>query len=189
MGTLSFAVTNKAWSWNGTVSINYETEYNKDANTTTVTFKESKFTYWGRSGYGTSASVDISVQAADNTASKGTAQMATYGNTTGSSKDFPATPSPTSVTVQHSDADGEKSIVLSATALVKAYMSSSATSQTEGTGNGSVTVETGTRESNGIIHIDNGASYDMFLLYIDNGNTWEQLALYIGNGNAFEMLN
>lgn len=188
MGTLSFAVTNKAWSWSGTVSINYEIEYNKAANMTTVTFKESKFTYWGRSGYGTSASADISVQAADNTASKGTAQMATYGNTAGSSKDFPATPSPTSVTVQHSDADGEKSIVLSATALVKAYMSSGATSQTEGTGSGSVTVETGTRESNGIIRIDNGASYDMHLLYIDNGNDWEQLVPELDNGSSWDVL-
>ena len=158
MATLSFAVTNKSWNWSGTVSINYEVEYNEDANTTTVTFKESKFTYWGRNNYGTSASADISVQAADNTASKGTAQMSAYGYTAGSSKDFSATPSPTSVTVQHSDADGEKSIVISASAVVKAYMSSTATSQTDGTGSGTETVVSGEHASSKAVIYINGAT-------------------------------
>lgn len=158
MATLSFDVTNSAWKWSGTVSINYEAAYNEDANTTTVTFKESKFTYWGRSGYGTSASADISVQASDNTASEGIAQMSTYGNTAGSSKDFPATPSPTSVTVQHSDADGEKSIIISASAVVKAYMSSTATSQTDGTGSGTETVVSGEHASSKAVIYINGAA-------------------------------
>lgn len=158
MATLSFAVTNSIWSWSGTVSINYEVEYNEDANTTKVTFAESKFTYWGRSGYGTSASADISVQASDNTASKGTAQMSASGSTASNSKDFPATPSPTSVTVQHSDADGEKSIIISASAVVKAYMSSTATSQTDGTGSGTETVVSGEHASSKAVIYINGAA-------------------------------
>lgn len=62
-------------------------------------------------------------------------------------RDYPATPQPTSVTVQHSDEDGEKAVIISASALISARMTSAAASNTNGTGSGTATKVSGTRET------------------------------------------
>lgn len=155
MGALSFNLTNASWGWSGNCTINFEAVYNAETNSTTITFKESSFSYYGRNSYGTSATAAITVKAADNTGSTGSATLSTYGYTNGGTKTFTATPSPTTITVQHGDADGAKSVIISATATANVYMGSSATAQAKGTGSGSVTEQTGTKdEKNVAIRID-----------------------------------
>lgn len=158
MEKLTFDVANSVWKWSGSCEINYDAVYDAETNRTTVTFSESAFAYFGRSGYGTSATAAITVTAADNAGSSGAATLSTYGTTDGGSKSYPGTPSPTTVTVQHGDNDGAKSVIVSATATVKAYMTSYATSQTEGTGSGSKTTQSGTRESTTARIMINGAA-------------------------------
>lgn len=158
MEKLIFDVANSTWKWSGSCEINYDTVYDAETNRTTVTFRESAFVYFGRNGYGTSATAAITVTAADNAGSSGAATLSTYGTTDGGSKSYPGTPSPTTVTVQHGDEDGTKSVIVSATATVKAYMTSYATSQTEGTGSGSKTTQSGTRESTTARIMINGAA-------------------------------
>ena len=156
MGTLSFAVKNTGIGWTGNCTVNYTVQYDAEANTTTVTFLESSFNYYGRNNYGSSAEASISVKAADNEGSTASASVSASGVTTGGSKTFAATPSPVSVTVQHGSADGSKSVVISASATIKAYMTGSATAQTTGTGSGSVTEQSGTREEKNVAIRVNG---------------------------------
>lgn len=173
--------------WAGTVTVNYQTNYDPATNQTTITFGESSCVYSGKNGYGTSATVNISVAAVDNAASTGNTTLATSGTTANSAKTFTGTPSPASIVIQHSSTPGKKSVVISASAEISVRPFESSTRSYTFTGSKSETVYVGDR--GGTIHLDNGSSFDAYALYIDNGNTWEQLALYIDNGNAFEMLN
>ena len=136
MATLTFNPSYSSW-WSGNVTINYSVAYDASTNRTTVTFLESSLSYFGRSNYGTSSSTSITVTANDSGSSE-TASMSTSGYTNGGSKTFTATPSPISVTVQHSATAGSKSITINANTTIKVYASSTASTQSTVTGNGSV---------------------------------------------------
>mgnify|MGYP005951448351 FL=1 len=158
MDTLSFKVENAVWKWEGSVNINYEVAYDAESNSTTVRFLESNFHYWGRDTFGSTATADISVRAADNAESLASAKMSAYGATYMEGRDYPATPQPTSVTVQHGDEDGEKAVIISASALISARMTNAATSNTNGTGSGTATKVSGTRETTKAKIYINGAA-------------------------------
>lgn len=66
--------------------------------------------------------------------------MATSGATTGGTNTYKATPSPTSITVQHASGAGTKSVTIAASTRISVYMWSGSTSQTGVTGDGSVSV-------------------------------------------------
>ena len=179
MGALSFDVKNTGIGWTGNCTVNYTVQYDAEANTTTVTFAEGGFSYYGRSGYGSTAEANITVKAADNEGSTASASMSASGTTNGGSKSFPATPSPASVTVQHSDSDGAKSVVISASATIKAYMTGSATAQATGTGSGSVTEQSGMKEEKNIAIRVNGQTVKG-TLYVGK----KKGTIYIGSAKA-----
>ena len=158
MDTLSFKAENAVWKWEGSVNINYEVAYDAESNSTTVHFLESNFHYFGRNTFGSTATADISVRAADNAESLASAKMSAYGPTYMDGRDYPATPQPTSVTVQHSDEDGEKAVIISASALISARMTNAAASNTNGTGSGTATKVSGTRETTKAKIYINGAA-------------------------------
>ena len=137
MGTLSYTATNSGWQWTGYITINYTTSYDAATNSTTVTFSSSNYSYFGRNNYGTSAKTTITVSAGDNTSSSGTSTFNLTGHTNGGTKEFTGTPSPTTVTVQHSDTAGAKTVTIAGPTTIKVYASSTATSQITATGSGS----------------------------------------------------
>ena len=159
MKNLSFTVQNAVYNWSGNCSINFKVDYNVEENISTITFDPSSFTYFGRATYGSSAKASITVQAADNPDSTGSTTLTTSGSTNGGSKTFLAVPVPKSVTVRHGDFDGAKCVTISAEATVSAVMVTTHTAAHTGTGVGSVTVQSGSRESshavlriNGLVH-------------------------------------
>lgn len=99
--------------WVNTITINYTTSYNSSTDETTVTFGNVNWSYFGRSGWGTSAASTITVTAADNTSSSGSVSASISDSTNGGVKTFTATPKPTSVTVKHNGAAGTKSVNIS----------------------------------------------------------------------------
>lgn len=186
MATLTFKAKIQTW-WEATVNINFTAEYDPATNRTTVTFDESSFAYFGRNQYGTSATANITVKAADNAGSSGNAALSTYGYTNGGVKTFTGTPSPAQIVVQHSDAPGNKSVIISASSTISVYATSTATTQSTATGSGETTVKTGGLR--GGIRIDSGVSFETCLVYIDNGSAWEQIIPEIDNGSAWEILS
>ena len=143
MATLTYNPKIGTW-WTGTVNINYTTSYNSLTNQTTVTFSECSVAYWGRNKYGSHSDSTITVTAADNTSSSGTASFSTDGATNGGTITFPGTPSPTTITVQHAASAGAKSVTIAGSTTIKVYATSTATSQSTASGSGSVSVTTGT---------------------------------------------
>lgn len=143
MATLSYAAIIGNW-WSGEVNISYNAVYDPAANKTTVTFGECNHKYFGRSGWGTSASTSLTVMANDNQSSKGTATFSTYGTTNGGTATFSGTPSPASITVQHAEGTGIKAVVISGSTTIKVYATTTATSQSTATGSGSVSTSLAT---------------------------------------------
>lgn len=136
MSTLTFYPSYPQWT--AGVSINYSIEYDAINNQSIVTFSECQIWYTGRSGYGSSAKVDIELITNDTKETKST-QISTYGPTKGSSSvTFKATPSPVSYTLSHNNNEGEKTIQVKATAEIKVYPYSYSASQVTITGAGSV---------------------------------------------------
>ena len=143
MATLTYNPKIGTW-WTGTVNINYTTSYNSLTNQTTVTFSGCSVAYFGRNKYGSHSDSTITVTAADNTSSSGTASFSTDGETNGGTKTFTGTPSPTTITVQHAASAGAKSVTIAGSTTIKVYATSTATSQSTASGSGSVSVTTGT---------------------------------------------
>lgn len=142
MATLTYNAAYSPQNWTGTVNINYTAVYDPVTNRTTVTFEDCTHVYFGRSGYGTSYTTNITVTAKDNTSSKGTATITSASNATtnGGTKTFTDTPSPVSIVVQHASGAGVKSITIAGSTSITGYMASSTSTQTTGTGNGSTSV-------------------------------------------------
>lgn len=136
MSTLTFYPSYPQWS--SGVSINYEIEYDADNNQSVVTFSECQIWYTGRSGYGSSAKVNIELTTNDTKETKST-QISTYGPTQGNnSVTFKATPSPVSYVLNHNNNEGEKTVQIKATAEIKVYPYTYSTGQATITGTGSV---------------------------------------------------
>lgn len=125
--------------WNGYVTVNFTAVYDPVTNATTVTFSQSSHKYYGRNGYGSKATTALTVTANDS-GNSASATLATEGNTNGGEKTFAGTPSPTTVTVQHSAGSGVKSITIAGSTTFYAALSSTATSQSYVYGSGSTTV-------------------------------------------------
>lgn len=142
MATISYQAVLTGWT--ADININYETSYDPATNRTTVTFLESSYAYFGRSGYGTSASTAIQVTAEDNGGSYADAAFNISGTTDGGVKTFSGTPSPASVVVQHAAGSGKKSVKIECSSTVWAYMTSTATSQWTATGRGSASITSAT---------------------------------------------
>ena len=130
--------------WVNTITINYTISYNPVSNQTTVTFSDMSWTYFGKKGWGTSASSTITVTAADNTSSTGSASASVSSTTDGSVKTFTAAPNPTSITVTHSNAIGAKSVNIGISSKIFVNPRSNGTSQETITGSSSTTAASGT---------------------------------------------
>ena len=143
MENLTYIAAISTW-WTGTVNIQYSLSYDAGKNQTTVIFAESNHAYYGRNGYGSSASTALTVTATDNTSSMATATFATSGATNGSTKTFTGTPSPVSVTVQHAAGAGEKAVTISGETTIMVYPTSTATNMYTATGSGSASVTSAT---------------------------------------------
>lgn len=181
MGQISFSVSNSIWKWSGTCIINYDVSYDNESNLTTVTFATSIFNYFGRSEYGTSATASITATPTDNTSGKKSSTLSTYGTTTGGSQDFMADPSPKQLILKHGDDDGEKKITFDVSAVVTAYMTSTATSQTQGTGSTTATVSVGTHETTKArIKTANGILKAIPYIAVQNGSSlvWKKAKIY-----------
>lgn len=190
MATLTFNANynaNGISGWTSTIKINYTAHYDAAANATTVTFEVSSCEYSGKSGYGTTAKVDITVAASENAASTGSATLNTSGVTSNAAQAYTGTPSPASVTVLHTPASGKKSIIISASAEISVRPFEGSTRSYTFTGGGEQTLEVGNR--GGTINLDNGDAWETYTLYIDTGSAWEQVAPYLDNGGAWEMLS
>jgi hypothetical protein len=186
MATLELTHSISGYDWEGKTRVSYKAVYDSTKNQTTVTFSESDFYYRGLNGYQTSALADITVTAVDNTSSSKTAEMSFSNKTTDGGYDrFPATPSPKSVTVQHSDKAGKKSVKIACTSTIKVYVGTS--NQTSSKKSGSVTVKTGERK--GYYGIDNGSKIVQVIPYIDDGSKWLECIPYVDNGSAWKVGN
>lgn len=137
MLTLSYPVVYGDWS--GIINLNYTASYDPITNKTTVTFTQCNAVYSSRSNYQTTTDTNITVAAEDNADSSVTATLHTSGYGTGGSVTFTGTPSPSTITVQHSSAPGAKTVKISGstTAAVRPY---SGSSLVYAGGSGSVTV-------------------------------------------------
>lgn len=130
--------------WVNTITINYTTSYNPISNQTTVIFSDMSWAYFGKKGWGTSASSTITVTAADNTSSTGSTSASVSSKTDGSVKTFTAAPNPPSITVTHSNAIGAKSVNIGISSKIFVNPRSNGTSQETIKGNGSTTAASGT---------------------------------------------
>ena len=130
--------------WVNTITINYTISYNPVSNQTTVTFSDMSWTYFGKKGWGTSASSTITVTAADNTSSTGSTSASVSSKTDGSVKTFTAAPNPTSITVTHSNAIGAKSVNIGISSKIFVNPRSNGTSQETIKGSSSTTAASGT---------------------------------------------
>jgi hypothetical protein len=182
MATLELTHSISGYDWEGKTRVSYKAVYDATKNQTTVTFSESEFYYRGLNGYQTSATADITVTAVDNTSSSKTAEMSHSNTTGGGLERFPAKPSPTSVTVQHSGNAGKKSVKISCSSAINVYVGTSNSTQSKKSG--SVTVVTGERK--GYYGIDNGSKIVQVIPYIDNGTKWLECIPYVDNGSAWK---
>ena len=132
--------------WNATVTVNYTTSYNVSTNQTTVALGDVSWAYFGRAGWGTSASSTITITAADNTSSTGSTSATTPANssTHGGVKTFTGTPSPNSITVTHSNATGAKSVNISISSKIFVNPTGGGSQQYTIKGDGSTTAASGT---------------------------------------------
>lgn len=185
MATLELTHSISGYIWDGKTRVNYKAVYDPAKNQTTVTFSESDFYYRGLNGYQTSATASITVTAVDNTSSSKTAEMSHSNTTGGGLERFPATPSPKSITVQHSDSAGKKSVKISCSSTINVYVGTS--NQTSSKKSGSVTVATGERK--GYYGIDNGSKIVQVIPYIDDGSKWLECIPYVDNGSAWKVSN
>ncbi len=144
MAKLQYTITRSGWdTWQADVTINYTVSYDKDTNKSTVTFASSSLSYWGQNGFGSSSETAITVTAGDNTSSKKTATLTTSGNTRMEGQTYSGTPSPVSVTVQHSSGTGAKTVKISANSTVSGYfLSPSGQYNVSGSGSKTQTVAT-----------------------------------------------
>lgn len=143
MSQLYYTATNSAWGWSGGITINYTTSYNSVTNQTIITFSESLYKYFGKSGSWSEANTDITVTATDS-GNSATANLYYAGNTNGGNSDYKATPNPTAITVQHNSTSGEKSIAISGSTTIHAILSNNSSTYVDVPGSGSVTVTSGT---------------------------------------------
>ena len=130
--------------WVNTITINYTISYNPVSNQTTVTFSDMSWTYFGKKGWGTSASSTITVTAADNASATGSTSASMSSSTDGSVKTFTAAPNPTSITVTHSNAIGAKSVNIGISSKIFVNPRSNGTSQETIKGSSSTTAASGT---------------------------------------------
>ena len=132
--------------WNATVTVNYTTSYNVSTNQTTVALGDVSWAYFGRAGWGTSASSTITITAADNTSSTGSTSATTPANssTHGGVKTFTGTPSPNSITVTHSNATGAKSVNIGISSKIFVNPTGGGSQQYTIKGDGSTTAASGT---------------------------------------------
>lgn len=130
--------------WVNTITINYTISYNPVSNQTTVTFSDMSWDYFGKKGWGTSASSTITVTAADNTSSTGSTSASVSSTTDGTVKTFTAAPNPPSITVTHSNAIGAKSVNIGISSKIFVNPRSNGTSQETIKGSSSTTAASGT---------------------------------------------
>ena len=132
--------------WSATVTVNYTTSYNVSTNQTTVALGDVSWAYFGRAGWGTSASSTITITAADNTSSTGSTSATTPANssTHGGVKTFTGTPSPNSITVTHSNATGAKSVNIGISSKIFVNPTGGGSQQYTIKGDGSTTAASGT---------------------------------------------
>lgn len=180
MSQLYFTANNTAWGWSGGITINYTASFDSKTKQTTVTFSQSFYKYFGRSGKWSEATTDITITATDS-GNSATANLYYAGNTTGGNSTFYCTPNPTTITVQHNSTSGEKSITIAGSATIKAVMASNQTAQQKATGSGSQTEVVGSVEE-GIVYLSNGSSFDPYQIFISNGSSFDQYVAYISNG-------
>ena len=142
MASYSYSIT--YGDWVGTITINYTTSYNSISNQTTVIFSDMSWAYFGKKGWGTSASSTITVTAADNTSASGSTSASTSGSTNGGTKTFTATPNPSSITVSHGSAAGTKSVNISISSSIFVNPTPGGSQQYTITGSSSTTAASGT---------------------------------------------
>ena len=130
--------------WVNTITINYTISYNQVSNQTTVTFSDMSWAYFGKAGWGTSASSTITVTAADNTSATGSTSASMSSSTDGSVKTYTAAPNPPSITVTHSNAIGAKSVNIGISSKIFVNPRSNGTSQETIKGSSSTTAASGT---------------------------------------------
>lgn len=141
METLSFSPN--YGEWYADVNINYEVVYNATTNKTTVTFSQSSASYSGRDGYGTRMDCTITVKALDSDDTK-SVTLTTYGYTHSYGDSFTGTPSPSSIEISHIG-EGTKTVKITASCTINAYLWSGSTSQTAVVGSRSIDKEVGGR--------------------------------------------
>lgn len=140
----SYSYSLKYGDWVNTITINYTISYNSISNQTTVTFSDMSWAYFGKKGWGTSASSTITVTAADNASATGSTSASISSSTDGSVKTFTAAPNPPSITVTHSNAIGAKSVNIGISSKIFVNPRSNGTSQETITGSSSTTAASGT---------------------------------------------
>ena len=146
----SYSYTFKYGSdWSATVTVNYTTSYNASTNQTTVALGNVSWAYFGRAGWGTSASSTITITAADNTSSTGSTSATTPANssTHGGVKTFTGTPTSSPIVVTHASGAGIKSIQISIASKVFVNPTSGGNTQVWISGNDSTTVTSATTYS------------------------------------------
>ena len=146
----SYSYTFKYGSdWSATVTVNYTTSYNASTNQTTVALGNVSWAYFGRAGWGTSASSTITITAADNTSSTGSTSATTPANssTHGGVKTFTGTPTSSPIVVTHASGAGIKSIQISVASKVFVNPTSGGNTQVWIRGNDSTTVTSATTYS------------------------------------------
>lgn len=183
MPQISFAVSNMSYGWSGNCTIPYEITYNQEANTSTISFGQCSFTYFGRANYGTTASADITFTPHDNLAGRKKATFSISGTTNGGSKSFDGYASPSQIVISHGEEDGEKKVIINVTAAVSAYMSSYASRPTEAAGEYNATVMVGIRETTKAVIVINGTPTKATpYVAVQNGSSvvWTKAKAYNG---------
>lgn len=185
-------IPDPSYTWEGITNVEYECSYDAETNQTTVMFSEGYFRYYGLSNYVTDSTASIMVAAVDNEASTASATMTFDGTTNGGNSFKYVTPSPVSVTVQHSPDVGEKSIVISVDSTISCYITQSGKSSINAKASDVVVV--GECEEQGLLHIfrgydetTNGPIYDTYYVYIYNGVSWDKYIPYIYNGTSWDL--
>lgn len=183
MASLVYPVTIYDWYSENTY-IEYSVSYDPITNRSTVTLGGITCQIYGDSGYPTDFSVSISVRATDSGETASTSASGS-GTTAGGTKDFYLTPSAKTLTVQHSDNVGSKSVVIGGyTYNYPVYINGNPHGAD---GSGSVTVATGERQ--GVVRIDTGTEIKQCIPYIDNGTEWVMCVPYVDNGSTWKIGN
>lgn len=125
MSILSYPVAYGDWS--GTINLNYTASYDPITNKSTIIFAQCNAVYSSRFNTHTTTDTNITVAAEDNADSSATATLHTSGYGTGGPVTFTGTPSPSTITVQHSSKSGLKTVKIyaSTTVAVRPYKESS----------------------------------------------------------------